>query len=73
MPAHHPDLSCAVWRKSSRSSGDGQNCVEVTTGLPGLVAVRDSKNPHAPALILTHAQWRSLLAAARAYGLHVSA
>jgi hypothetical protein len=65
MPAHHPDLSRTVWRKSSRSSGTGQNCVEVATGLTGLVAVRDSKNPQAPALILTPAQWRSLLAATR--------
>jgi hypothetical protein len=34
------DLS---WRTSSYSSGNGGNCVEVGTGLPGMVAVRDTK------------------------------
>lgn len=51
------DLSSAQWRKSSYSSGAGGNCLEVATNLPGLVAVRDSKNPAAPALLLTPAQW----------------
>jgi hypothetical protein len=40
--------------------------VEVATNLPGLVAVRDSKNPGAPALLLTPAQWRTLTATLRA-------
>jgi Domain of unknown function (DUF397) len=61
MPAHRPDLSQAVWRKSSRSSGNGQNCVEVATNLHGLVAVRDSKNRQGTALIFTAAQWRAFL------------
>lgn len=65
MPARHPELSDAVWRKSSRSTGSGQNCVEVATDLPGLVAVRDSKNPEGPALVLTPTQWRALLTVAR--------
>ncbi|MFC4854922.1 DUF397 domain-containing protein [Actinophytocola glycyrrhizae] len=34
------------WRKSSRSSGQGGNCVE----LAHVGAVRDSKNPAGPAL-----------------------
>jgi hypothetical protein len=61
MPAHHPDLSDALWRKSTRSTGDGQNCVEVATNLPGIVAVRDSKNRQGTALIFTPAQWRAFL------------
>jgi hypothetical protein len=69
MRAHHPDLALAVWRKSARSTGSGQNCVEVATNLPGLVAVRDSKNPQGPALVLTRRQWRGLLAVARANAL----
>jgi hypothetical protein len=39
------DLPRAVWRKSSRSSGQGA-CIE----LSNLGAVRDSKNPGGPAL-----------------------
>jgi hypothetical protein len=42
-------LSHAVWRKSRRSSGGGQNCVELA-GLSGTIAVRDSKNPGGGAL-----------------------
>jgi hypothetical protein len=36
------DLGHAEWRKSSRSGGG--DCVEIAH-LPGVVAVRDSKNP----------------------------
>jgi hypothetical protein len=43
------DLSGTVWRKSSRSSGNGQ-CVEVAyTG--SYAAARDSKQPAGPALV----------------------
>ncbi|MER7211038.1 DUF397 domain-containing protein [Streptosporangium sp. NPDC000239] len=45
-----PGLSNAEFRKSSLSGANGQ-CVEVATNLPGLVAVRDSKNPSGPALM----------------------
>ncbi len=37
------DLTGATWRKSSYSSANGGNCVEVARNLPGAVAVRDSK------------------------------
>ena len=37
------DLSRAEWQKSSHSGQSG-NCVEVARNLPGLVAVRDSKD-----------------------------
>ena len=72
MRAHHPDLSLAVWRKSTRSTGSGQNCVEVTTTAPGLVAVRDSKNPQGPALVFTPTQWRALLTVARSHELRIT-
>ncbi|MEU1736332.1 DUF397 domain-containing protein [Streptosporangium sp. NPDC020145] len=55
-----PDLTGAQFRKSSLS-GAGENCVEVATNLPGLVAVRDSKDPSGPALAFTPAQWRSFV------------
>jgi hypothetical protein len=45
-----PDLNNARWRKSSRSGGNGGQCVEVAL-LDGAIAVRDSKNPAGPALV----------------------
>ena len=45
------DLSLAVWRKSSYSNGSGGACVEVARNLPGIVAVRDSKDRQGPALV----------------------
>jgi Domain of unknown function (DUF397) len=41
------DLSTATWHKSSYSSGGGSNCVEVAVA-PGVVAIRDSKDPDGP-------------------------
>jgi Domain of unknown function (DUF397) len=58
------DLSRAVWHKSSHSSQDG-NCVEVAANLPGAVAVRDSKDPDGPVLVVTREQWRGFVAALR--------
>jgi hypothetical protein len=54
------ELSRAVWRKGSRSGGNG-NCVEVAVNLTGAVAVRDSKNPLGPVLVLTPTAWRALV------------
>jgi hypothetical protein len=56
------DLSSAVWRKSSRSGDNGGNCVEVARNLPGVVAVRDSKNAHGPVLTIESAGWRDFIA-----------
>jgi hypothetical protein len=57
MAAHHPDLSRAEWRKSARSSAEGQNCVEIATNLDEIVAVRDSKDPDGAKLIFARAEW----------------
>ncbi|MCX4409036.1 DUF397 domain-containing protein [Streptomyces sp. NPDC059837] len=54
---HTPDLSGAVWRKSSYSDGGANNCVEVADGHPGLVPVRDSKTPQGPALVIGAGAW----------------
>jgi hypothetical protein len=51
------DLSRAEWHKSSYSSQDG-NCVEVATNMSGTVAVRDSKHPEGPRLLIPAAEWR---------------
>jgi Domain of unknown function (DUF397) len=56
------DLTRAVWRKSSYSSGNGGNCVEIAGNVPGAVVVRDSKDPNGPVLTLTPGQWRTFAA-----------
>lgn len=53
-----PDLSAAQWRKSSRSGGSGGDCVEVA-GLASMVALRDSKSPAGPKLVIDTADWRA--------------
>jgi hypothetical protein len=59
------NLSTAVWRKSSRSNGNGgANCVEVAV-LDAEVAVRDSKDPHGPALVFAAAEWDAFVADAK--------
>jgi hypothetical protein len=60
------DLTRAAWRKAS-ASGNG-NCVEVAANLPGVVAVRDSKDPAGPALTFTPAAWRTFTARLRQGG-----
>jgi len=55
------DLTSADWHKSTRSGGNGGDCVEVAVNLPGIVAVRDSTNPDGPALSFTHAEWEAFL------------
>lgn len=50
------------WRKANRSGAQGDNCVEVATNVPDVVAVRDSKHPDGPVLEVSPAQWRQFLA-----------
>jgi hypothetical protein len=54
------DLRGARWRKSSFSADQGE-CVEVASNLPGVLAVRDSKNPTGSALIFTPGEWDAFL------------
>jgi Domain of unknown function (DUF397) len=53
------------WRKSSFSHPNGNECVEVAAGA-GVVAVRDSKDPDGPRLVLGRRAWSAFLAAVRA-------
>ena len=55
-----PDLSRAEWRKSTYSANG--SCVEVARNLPGIIAVRDSKEPGGPALVFTPAEWEAFTA-----------
>ncbi|NVI91385.1 DUF397 domain-containing protein [Actinomadura sp. BRA 177] len=55
------DVSKAAWRKSSRSSGNGGACVEVA-GLSAAIAVRDSKDPEGPKLLVGRDEFAALVA-----------
>ncbi len=59
-----PNLSRAVWHKSSRSGGTGGNCVEVAH-LDTAVAVRDSKAPDNGTLVFNRSEWATFLNAAK--------
>ncbi len=59
------DLTGAVWRKASRSGNNGGNCVEVADNLPGVIAVRDSKDPDGPVLRFSGSDWAAFVAGIR--------
>ncbi|MES4901636.1 MULTISPECIES: DUF397 domain-containing protein [unclassified Streptomyces] len=55
------------WFKSSYSSNGG-DCVEVAANFVasrGIVPVRDSKEPHGPALVFESSAWSSFVAAVK--------
>ncbi|MFJ2702162.1 DUF397 domain-containing protein [Streptomyces sp. NPDC087428] len=60
---HSPEIGTARWRKSSYSS-DGGDCLEIA-GLTTRTAVRDSKNPTGPALVLGNRAWAAFVAEAK--------
>ncbi|MER7704645.1 DUF397 domain-containing protein [Kitasatospora sp. NPDC097605] len=49
------------WFKSSYSSNGGE-CIEVSDSLPGVVPVRDSKDPAGPTLVFPAEAWRAFVA-----------
>lgn len=56
-----PSLANATWRRSSHSDGGDNNCVEVAIDVPGLVPVRDSKNPTGPTLVIPVPVWAAFI------------
>ncbi|WP_458248198.1 DUF397 domain-containing protein [Streptomyces sp. MAI_2237] len=52
------------WLKSRHSNAEG-NCVEVAALAEGGVALRNSRDPHGPALIYTPAEVAAFLAGVR--------
>lgn len=55
-----------TWRRSSRSSSNGGNCVEIAD-LPGdaQTFIRDSKDRSGPVLRVSHSEFRDFLASLR--------
>ena len=68
MPTNR-DLSTAAWRRSSYSNNAGGECIEVADRLPGVVPVRDSKNPDGPALTFPTGSWSAFIAGVKASDL----
>jgi hypothetical protein len=65
-------LTRAEWRKSSFSNANGGACVEVARNLPGVVAVRDSKDPEGPELIFEPGQWATFTSGIKAGGFDLT-
>ncbi|MFG2021125.1 DUF397 domain-containing protein [Actinomadura geliboluensis] len=57
------DLTNTKWRKSSYSGSNAAECVELAD-VAGAVAVRDSKDPDGPVLLLTRAALRTAVQSA---------
>ena len=60
------DLSRADWRKASYSTNNGGACVEIAANLPGVVAVRDSKDPDGPVLGFSPRVWAAFTSGMKA-------
>ncbi len=54
------ELAGAQWRKSARSSAQG-NCVELARLSGSGVAIRNSRDPEGPALVFTDAELEAFL------------
>ncbi|WP_316771945.1 DUF397 domain-containing protein [Streptomyces sasae] len=59
------DLTVVTWRKSSYSNQDGGECVEVSDDFATVVPVRDSKNPHGPAIAFPAEGWSAFVSAVK--------
>ncbi|MEV8322755.1 DUF397 domain-containing protein [Kitasatospora sp. NPDC056731] len=70
---HFPVASAlpVQWRKAS-ASNPNDDCVEVSDGITGIVPVRDSKDPHGPALSFSPEAWQAFIAAVQAGELPVA-
>ncbi|MFD5425187.1 DUF397 domain-containing protein [Streptomyces sp. NPDC127084] len=57
-------LTSATWIKSSHSNPTG-NCVELAALSDGSIAMRNSRDPHGPALVYTRAEVAAFVAGAQ--------
>jgi hypothetical protein len=62
---HAPSLGDVTGRKSTASNPSG-DCVELAALAGGAVALRNSREPHGPALIYTPAEITAFLAGVKA-------
>jgi hypothetical protein len=59
------NFATAAWTRSTYSTSDGGQCVEVALGLVATVPVRDSKVPHRAMLHFPTAGWSSFVRSLR--------
>jgi Domain of unknown function (DUF397) len=64
------ELTKADWHKSTYSGNNGGNCVEIARNLPGVVAIRDSKDCEGPALVVGPSAFAALIDGIRAGEFH---
>ncbi|MGQ5639850.1 MULTISPECIES: DUF397 domain-containing protein [unclassified Streptomyces] len=57
------NTAALAWHKSSYSSDEGGNCLEMAT-TPATIHIRDSKQPAGPVLTLSPATWSEFLRSA---------
>jgi hypothetical protein len=57
-------LGAVAWRKSRASNPSG-DCIEVAALDSGAIAVRNSRDPHGPALVYTRAEIAAFIAGAK--------
>lgn len=55
------DLTGAAWRKSTRSTPNGGDCVEVADNLPDRVLVRDTKDRDGGTLTFSPTAWHTFV------------
>ena len=63
------NLNGARWRKSTRSGGNGGECVEVADNLADVVAVRDSKDQAGAVLRFSPDGWSAFVVGVKAASL----
>jgi hypothetical protein len=52
------DNSHLTWRKSTHSGGNGGDCIEVSPTSKPFIAIRDSKDPNGPKLLISSPMWQ---------------
>jgi hypothetical protein len=65
MTAIRDATALTSWRKSSYSETATGGCIEISDGFPTGIPVRDSKNPHGPAVIFSPQGWSTFVAAVK--------